>query len=601
MSSNQSDRGMYMYIDYDSVCQDIDHVLEDLRVIRSEKYFSLAFGADVVQRLKEYDRVIRKRLQDAFNLVIVGDFKRGKSTLLNAILGTSVVPVAVTPETVTINKISYSQTPKVEVVLKNGRRTPIDRSELRNEAISRMMKQFPSQIDYIDVKENIDLLADISIVDTPGIGDIFKTFDNQVANYLLNADALIYVVSAKAPLSLTEQAFLSSSVLPQSFSRVFLIINMADCLETVENIEKINKFVVEKANSINPNIYVYAVSALDEFSRRQNLNRPAPDLAEYLADNFSEFENALRNDIILQKDVIKSARGIALTRLLLNELTVRAQLLENSIKTNRQKLVAAENDIQTQNAELMESIERSRASLSLDIDQMKDEARNWISDFLVRLKQEIIGLQSSSEVGDLERHFQFFVIDMIKQALLACVDHHQREISDHLSEEARTITNEIIQLKFGFVNTQIADCITDISWTNIDSVMFVVNTADGLFGLSASFGPLILIGQAVAGFIRQKVVSKHQEDFLRPVLQEFDFISADIVNKVSDIYDQMKQKALDKLDELYQNQIDLSASVLKQAGEIALNEDVKTEELIAYMNSVLETVKTLKDTLSKYE
>ncbi len=594
---NMSDNNRII-LNYDSVDQDIEYILDEIRQIRSEKYFVEVLGQTTLQKIKDYDISIKKRLHDKFNIVVIGDFKRGKSTLINAMLGDNIVPAAVTPETVTINKISYSETPKTEAVLKNGKRATLAQTELKREVIESLMQKLPAQIDYIDIKQDIETLKDISIIDTPGVGDLLNKFDNQVAEYLVNADALIYVVSAKAPMSFSEQSFLSTSVMPQSFSRIFIVVNMADCLETEDNIKKIKDFTLDKAKNISPNIYVYTLSALDELCRKKNLKRPEPELSECLEQNFYEFENAIQNDIILQKDIIKSTRGIALTRILLNDIIARIQLLKNSLKDNVDKLLASEDEFSNQNSELMKKIKKHELALTNDIFQMKAEAKSWISEFIVKLKQEIQSLKAVASVSDLERHFQFYLMDLIKQAFLACIEHHQKEISDRLAVSSKTFANEISQTTFGNINTQISDCITDISWTNIDSAMFI---SGSFLGLSDAIGPLYLIGQAVAGAIRQQVVNKKQSDYLSPILQEFDMITSDILNKVDEIYDNISQKAVEKLNELYQNQIEISLDAIKQAKEIASREDLKTDEVISYLDTTQANVLSLRDLLVKYE
>lgn len=208
-------------LDYESICADLERILEDIGGLCGSKSFIRALGEKNVQSIRYGKDTIRRRLRGDFQLVVIGDFKRGKSTLINALLGEAAVPTAVTPETVTINRLSYSDTPRMEAILKNKKRVSLSQTELTREALDGLMGQLPAPIDFIDIRLNNQFLRDITIVDTPGMGDLMKAFDEQVADYLVNADAIIYVVSARSPLSYTEQAFLSTSIMPQSFSRVF--------------------------------------------------------------------------------------------------------------------------------------------------------------------------------------------------------------------------------------------------------------------------------------------------------------------------------------------------------------------------------------------
>jgi len=598
MTTKQLDRKMTL--DFDTVCHDVEGVLDDVRGIMNERYFALALGNDAVRKLKEYPVAIRKRLYDAFNLVVVGDFKRGKSTLINALLGDNIAPTSVTPETVTINKISYAEEPKAEAVLKNGRRAKLDQAELKREEIEKLMKEFPAQIDFVDLKVNNDMLKDVSIIDTPGVGDLMKRFDEQVTDYLVNADALIYVISARSPLSLSEQSFLSSSVMPGSFSRVLLVVNMADTMDSQEDIEKIQAFIAEKVTAISPNIYIYPLSALDEYCRKKGLKRPNPAMAATLETQFYAFENSLQNDILLQKEIIKSSRGIALTSLLLENITARIKLLESTLQQNVQKLSLNENSYREQNDALMKSINEHKASLCNDIEDMKLEARDWMSEFLARVRAEINAIGSNASVSDLERHFQFYLLDMIRDGVQACVSFHQKDISDRVSAEMKAFAGEIVESRFGSIDASISSCINDVSWSSVDTFTSKFMVASELAGVNL-LGPLVLLGQTIAGFIRQGVVSKKQDDFLAPIIQGFDMFSNDVMNKVNDTYEQLKNNAVNKLDELYQDQINASNEAIEQAKKITQNEEVKKEEIISYMDSLLINLSSMREVLKKFD
>ena len=57
---------------------------------------------------------------DFFTVVVLGEFKRGKSTFINAVLQTELLPVDVLPETATINALMYSEKPTVQVVMNDA-------------------------------------------------------------------------------------------------------------------------------------------------------------------------------------------------------------------------------------------------------------------------------------------------------------------------------------------------------------------------------------------------------------------------------------------------------------------------------------------------
>jgi len=596
ITENINDR---IFTDYDSVCGDVEKILGEVNMLRSNQLFIAALGDDSALKMSDNCDVVKRRLRDAFNVVVVGDFKRGKSTLINALIGSDVLPTAVTPETVTINRISYSETPRVEAVMKNGKRKTLSHDGLRREAIEEEAKTLPAKIDYVDIRANVEILKEISIVDTPGIGDLFKIFDREVAAYLVNADALIYVISVKAPLSMTERAFLSTAVMPLGFARVLAVVNMADTLETPENVQKITEYTKDRAQVISPDIYVYTLSALDELCRRKGEARPEPGLAPMLEANFLEFEAALNTDIIQQKNIIKSTRALALTRILLDDIANRISLVKNSLRTNVEKLQSNEDEFKNENSDLMKSIEKRKSELGADIDIMRREAKSWMAEFMSRLKAETGGIEKSVEVSDLEKHFQFFMSDNIKDAIISCVERHQKDISDRISDITKSMSTKIAESAFGGVNAKIAENVADISWTSMDSLMFY-GDAIGWFIGDDLLGPVHLIAQAITGFIRQSEVSKKQSDFLTPILQGFDSLSDDVIKNTDAVYENLKLTAIDRLQETFQSQIDASLSAITSAKRIALDENVKAEDVAKYLDSVLSKLKEYGEVLDKY-
>ena len=85
----------------------------------------------------------------------------------------------------------------------------------------------------------------------------------------------------------------------------------------------------------------------------------------------------------------------------------------------------------------------------------------------------------------------------------------------------------------------------------MDSAVFAGEILLEMIGLDEALGQLVLIGQAIAGAVRQSSISKKQADFTAPVLQKFGTISDDIMRGVDDIYAQITKRSLNTLDELY--------------------------------------------------
>jgi len=425
-----------------------------------------------------------------------------------------------------------------------------------------------------------------------------NAFDEQIATYLYSADALIYVASAHAPFSASEQAFLASAVVPQSFSQIMVVVNMTDMLETETDIARVKTMTAGRAAAIGENVPVYMLSALDELCRKKGKARPVPALAKILEDNYLEFENALNRDIILQKDIIKSTRCATLTEIMLKDTAARIELIKNTLNAGAEKLNSALEVTQNQNSELRKNIDRHKAALAAVIDSMKTEAKTWMYDFMSRLKPEIQSARDSASMSDIERHFQFYMMDLIKNAVTMCVRHHQTGIADQTSSAVKEIAQAVTQEAFGEINTRITDNIADVSWTRTDTASFFTNQ---FLGVSGSLNPMALVVQAVMGFVRQKTIARKQSDFMTPVLQEYENITLEVANGMNKIYDQLKLKTADILEETYQKQIEASAEAIRQAREILQDETVKKNDVTAYLDELLPKIDGFRTILAKYK
>src|SRR3989339_1221102 len=75
-------------------------------------------------------QLIDKLRQNRFNLVILGAFKRGKSTLINALLGEPILPTAIVPLTSVVTVLGYGEQLNIEVIFQNEARRKISHPEL---------------------------------------------------------------------------------------------------------------------------------------------------------------------------------------------------------------------------------------------------------------------------------------------------------------------------------------------------------------------------------------------------------------------------------------------------------------------------------------
>ncbi len=87
--------------------------------LRSLERIALEIGDEEVARDA---RDLASRVEEGrFHVACVGQFKRGKSTLLNAIVGAPVLPMGIAPVTSAITVLRHGETPTARVSFEDGR------------------------------------------------------------------------------------------------------------------------------------------------------------------------------------------------------------------------------------------------------------------------------------------------------------------------------------------------------------------------------------------------------------------------------------------------------------------------------------------------
>jgi predicted GTPase len=570
-----------LVINYDDICNIIRNVLDEIRDLRADSFVRRILSETDLENIRRWENLLQRRLDEPFSIVIMGDFKRGKSSLINAILGKKLAPVNVTPETVTINRISSGVESSREAVLQNGMRIRLEEEEIGRAQLETIMEKLPAPIDYIDIKEPAEILREISIVDTPGMGDVLKQFDTQVQDYLIRSDAVIYVASALSPLSESEQLFLSASLRPQSFSRLFLIVNMSDCLDNSEDVERVKNLVYERVRAVSVSATVFALSALDEFCRKTGKNRPHPEMQGYLEEAFTAFDDALRDDILLQKDVIKSGRLVTISRTMTRDIRSRIELIGKMLAIKKSELADMEQKCHTDMVNIDSRLKNSVDEIKSLTERLSRDARSWMEEFLDRLKKELPSLATGQTTVTLQKHLQFYLMDMIRQAILACLGAHRAEIETALKAAAKEFSKEnfagISEMEIDEITVKLAD----ISWTNIDTATYAIETgAMLLFGQeSGALGVINLVSSVVGGFLRESKMQKKQTDIIQPLLDQFHSVHDGVMDQVKAAYSEVAEQSAKRLEDIFKMQLTTSLEALAQAQNVLKNEDIKEDEL----------------------
>jgi GTP-binding protein EngB required for normal cell division len=349
---------------------------------------------------REQIAALRDRLDAArLRVLVAGEAKRGKSTLINALLGRAVLPAGVTPLTAVATTVRYGNDPRAEVRFADGHEEKQPMSALPDLVTERGNPGNRRRIAAVTVYLDAPLLAGgVELVDTPGTGSVFE-WDTAAAHQALESmDAAVFVLTADPPVSAAERD-LYAKVSGMSVL-TFAVLNKADHLDQAglaEAAEFTRRVLAEASQGPDAPGTVYPLSA------RAALAGGDPGFDVFAADFMTYLASRRVRD--LRSSAVMQARRIA--RSLLDEvaLTLRAAQLNAGDAADRvarfsQRL--AEVAIRGNDAVAVVNAESARLLMALN-DAAEADVRRLGRDLIRQLEKVLGGELRTAPPAELER------------------------------------------------------------------------------------------------------------------------------------------------------------------------------------------------------
>jgi hypothetical protein len=338
---------------------------------------------DLVDRL----RASRRRLADpSFHVFVVGEFKQGKSSLVNALLNAPVCPVDDDIATSAPTAVRYGEAPAAAVLRKppeaQGRRSEYEHADERDEEtpepsrqeipIDQVAQYVTEQADESNEKRVLSvevslprkLLADgIVIVDTPGVGGLGSAHNAATVGALPMADAVVFVSDASQEFSAPEIEFLQTarSLCPN----IVCVMTKVDFYPAWRKIRDINRGHLARRGikaRIIPVSSTLRIHALRQNDRELNQESGFPALVSYLQSDIAANAEAItidnaKSDVVAVCDLLEGqflserealadpARAQALVANL-TEIKERAGRLRSGVAKWQQTLTDGVQDLQ---------------------------------------------------------------------------------------------------------------------------------------------------------------------------------------------------------------------------------------------------------------
>jgi len=197
-----------------------------------------------LRRIEEAEERIKTR---RFRVAVVGEFKRGKSSFINALLGQNVLPVDVSPTTAIVSRITYGSTPRAYLYYKDGSKREVEIGRLA-EYVTKLTEESKENAAMIQeaVIEYPSVFCQnyVDLIDTPGMNDD-DAMNGRTISYLDRIDLAIVAVSANYPFSETECGFMVRLLESPEISQIVVVATYMDMVRKRDR-ERVLSFLKER-------------------------------------------------------------------------------------------------------------------------------------------------------------------------------------------------------------------------------------------------------------------------------------------------------------------------------------------------------------------
>jgi GTPase SAR1 family protein len=302
---------------------------------------------------------------EKFKVLIIGEFKRGKSTFINALLGNKVLPAYAIPCTAIISEIKWGASPRAllhytqseDGSVKQPQEIPIDQIEQYV-----VIKDDPSEIngnpyEKVELFWSLELCQNgVELIDSPGLNE-HDTRQKITIDYLSSADAILFLLSCEALASQSELNVIDNNLKSMGYEEIFIICNRFDLIRAEER-EAIKRYGLSKLAPLTKrkDEGVFFISALEALEGRQHGDNERVNKSGILQleKELQEFLTKGRGRL----KILQSARKLQLAISEAREIIPQRQaMLQTDFKTLEARYDAAQeplSNLETKHRQLVE-------------------------------------------------------------------------------------------------------------------------------------------------------------------------------------------------------------------------------------------------------
>lgn len=347
--------------------------------------------------------------QSRFTVGIFGLIKRGKSTLLNALLGLEVSSMHVTPETAVPVYVDYGTVPQADVFFADGSVKHVAIEEVERYTSQKINAN--NQLGVLNVHQQVPvgfLRNGVRLVDTPGLDDAQadEVYTERTLQELDAVDAGVVVFLSPPTVGATELHFLEE-IAARQLKKVFLVCNMYpqhfyDPVTRNQVLSYVGGRIVEasRRSGLKGEVRLYPVCALEAWEARQahDIDRFKASGAARLLRDIETFLSERAGAEVLTEAARRVAHAADLAQ---GEVNVRQRLLDDP------ELLAAHRTRLDANVQELERDFQAAVNTALAaVEPLKMRVRGTLVAPFGRAKQSLKACKSAAEVEQFAAKFK---------------------------------------------------------------------------------------------------------------------------------------------------------------------------------------------------
>lgn len=397
-----------------------------------------------------------------FKVLVIGEFKNGKSTFINALMGERLLPAASTPCTAVINEVVYGRDKKAVIYFKNP--LPEEMSQDISEAALQHIRKYrnatkipPYEIDvqelnaYVTIPDDTKNQADsikeipyskvvleypvpicrdgIEIIDSPGLNED-ETRSRVTEGYLNQADAILFVSRCPKIGSKDEVDYINK-IREGGHKDIFIICNSIDSVDEEEREQffKRGSDIFVPLTSLGEDGIFYVDS-------RKALKAKIKHDAEALSESgIPEFEAALSEYLRNNRGRMKLLQIVRQCISLIQKLCL--EQIDGYAKGLNQDVLLLEKKIQLAEPNLKQAI------------QHKDDVSETINDAVGQMKEKVAEMLDQQYVSISMNRIPEYIAELDLDSKMTMNPFGQKKKKEDLEKEILSKINQFIQEEMG--------------------------------------------------------------------------------------------------------------------------------------------------------